>query len=160
MLFAIIASKVSAADFKLTSRAFAPNSFIGKQYTCGGKNISPSLSWKNAPLGTKSFVLIVEDKEATQGTWVHWLLFNLPATKTNLYAGEPLPKDAISGKNSWNQSGYSGPCPPSGIHHYIFTLYALNARLTVNSNVNASDIMNAMQDKILAKTELIGLYGK
>ena len=145
-------------SLSLESPEFTHNASIPKQYTCTGKNISPALSWHGAPAGTQSYVLIVDDPDAPMGTWVHWLLFNIPAILTHLDEATQTPAGAISGKNSWHQQGYGGPCPPSGTHHYIFKLYALDSKLTVNSSVNKQDILNAMQNHILDSSELIGLY--
>ena len=147
-----------AMSLALQSSAFLTNTPIPKQYTCHGEDHSPDLSWHGAPTGTQSYVLIVDDPDAPGGTWVHWLLFNIPATVNHLDKATQLPAGAISGKNSWGTAGYRGPCPPSGTHHYRFTLYALDTRLTVNSSVNKQDIINAMQNHILERAELIGLY--
>lgn len=148
-----------AESLSLESSGFQTNTLMPEQYTCHGANHSPPLSWQGVPEGTQSFVLIVEDPDAPNGTWVHWLLFNIPAKLNHLDEATELPEDVISGKNSWDKSGYGGPCPPTGIHHYKFILYALDARLTVNSSVYKPDILNAMQHHIIQRTELIGLYG-
>ena len=145
-------------NLALESPAFIHNALMPKQYTCNGQNISPALKWSGAPTGTQSYVLIVDDPDAPMGTWVHWLLFNIPATLTHLDEATKTPVGAISGKNSWNQEGYGGPCPPSGTHRYFFKLYALDSKLTINSNVNKQDILNAMQNHIMDTSELIGLY--
>ena len=145
-------------NLSLESPGFTHNASIPKQYTCNGENISPALSWHGAPAGTQSYVLIVDDPDAPMGTWVHWLLFNIPGTLTHLDEATQTPAGAISGKNSWDQQGYGGPCPPSGTNRYFFKLYALNSKLTVNSSVNKQDILNAMENHILDSSELIGLY--
>ncbi len=145
-------------SLSLESPVFIHNASIPKQYTCNGDNISPALKWSGAPAGTQSYVLIVDDPDAPMGTWVHWLLFNIPATLTHLDEATQIPAGAISGKNSWDQQGYGGPCPPSGTHRYFFKLYALDSKLTVNSSVNKQDLLNAMQNHILDSSELIGLY--
>ncbi len=142
----------------IESPAFNTNTLMPIQYTCNGENHSPALRWHGAPAGTASYVLIVDDPDAPKGTWVHWLLFNIPATLSQLPEATELPADAISGKNSWDKQGYGGPCPPSGTHRYYFKLYALDTRLTVNSSVNKDDILNAMEGHVLGMSELIGLY--
>lgn len=147
-----------AMSLSLESTTLIHNASIPKQYTCNGENISPALQWHGTPAGTQSYVLIVDDPDAPAGTWVHWLLFNIPATLTRLDEATKTPAGAISGKNSWDQQGYGGPCPPSGTHRYFFKLYALDSKLTVNSSVNKQDILNAMQNHILDSSELIGLY--
>lgn len=145
-------------SLSLESPAFLNQTLMPKQYTCNGSNYSPALSWQGAPAGTKSYVLMVEDPDAPNGIWVHWLLFNIPATLTQLDEATEVPTSAISGKNSWGAQGYRGPCPPNGTHRYYFKLYALDSRLTVNSSVNKDDILNAMEGHILESSELIGLY--
>ncbi len=127
-------------NLSIESSAFVTNTLMPKQYTCDGLNDSPALSWQGAPEGTQSYVLIVDDPDAPHGTWVHWVLFNIPATLSRLEKAAELPSRAISGKNSWGEQGYRGPCPPQGTHRYFFTLYALDSRLTVNSSVNKQDI--------------------
>lgn len=148
-----------AANLVLQSSAFLSQTSIPKPYTCQGANDSPALRWFGAPKGTQSYVLIMEDLDATYHPWVHWILFNLPKTMDHLDKATDLPIYAIHGKNSWGEHGYRGPCPFQGVvHRYVFTLYALDVRLTVNSSVNKSDILNAMEGHILAQTKLIGLY--
>ncbi len=142
----------------ITSPAFEHQANIPAQYTCNGKNHSPALNWSAGPSGTKSYVLIMDDPDAPHGTWVHWVLFNLPANLTDLQTATELPAGAISGKNSYDQTGYRGPCPPNGTHRYFFKLYALDSHLSINSSVTKEDVVNAMQDHILASSELIGLY--
>ena len=144
----------------ITSPAFANQTKIPAQYTCNGKNDSPQLNWQGAPAGTKSYVLIMDDPDAPNGTWVHWVLFNLPANLNQLALAAELPDGAISGKNSWDQTGYGGPCPPNGTHRYFFKLYALDTILTINSSVTKADVLNAMQNHILANCELVGLYSQ
>ena len=145
-------------SLSLTSPGFSNNTLMPKQYTCNGDNYSPALNWTGAPVGTESYALIVDDPDAPNGTWDHWLLFNIPATLDHLDEATQTPAGALSGKNSWDEHGYGGPCPPSGTHRYFFTLYALDSRLTVNSNVNKQDILNAIQNHILDSSQLIGLY--
>ena len=145
-------------SLSLESPAFLSNASIPPQYTCNGENYSPALHWQGAPVGTKSYVLIVDDPDAPNGTWVHWVLFNIPATCNHLDEATETPPGAISGMNSWELKGYGGPCPPSGTHRYFFKLSALDVRLTVNSNATKSDILNAMEHHILDHSELVGLY--
>lgn len=158
IVFTALSIRCFSVRLSIESPAFATNTLMPVNYTCNGENHSPPLNWKNAPTGTKSYVLMVEDPDAPNGTWVHWLLFNIPATQSLLTDATELPKGAISGKNSWGTPGYGGPCPPSGTHRYYFKLYALDSRLTVNSSVSKDDILNAMEGHILETSELIGLY--
>ena len=145
-------------SLSLESTAFLSNTSIPPQYTCNGSNYSPALHWHGAPVGTQSYVLIVDDPDAPNGTWVHWVLFNIPAKYNHLDEATETPTGAISGKNSWDLKGYGGPCPPSGTHRYFFKLYALDVLLTVNSSATKSDILNAMEGHILDSSELVGFY--
>ena len=147
-----------AMNFTLESPAFGNKTTIPKQYTCDGADQHPTLTWNDPPVGTQSLVLVVDDLDAPHGTWVHWLVFNIPVTVRQLPEGQSLPHEALVGLNSWDKKEYGGPCPPSGLHRYMFKLYALDVPLTVNSSVHYSDIENAMQTHILAQTTLIGLY--
>lgn len=145
----------------LQSSSFNDNGSIPTKFTCVGDNISPPLTWQNAPKNTKSFVLIVDDPDASKEPWVHWILFNIP---NNSYAlSENLatpPSGSQYGKNSWSKSSYDGPCPPSGEHHYVFKLYALDTVLNLSSNADKSQIESAMQNHILASAQLTGRYKK
>jgi Raf kinase inhibitor-like YbhB/YbcL family protein len=143
----------------LESPAFSANEPIPVEYTCKGTDHSPALSWHGAPAGTKSFALIMDDPDAPGGTWDHWVLFNIPATLNELKASARLPAGATSGKNTWGNQGYGGPCPPSGTHRYFFTLYALDTQLSLDSAANKQDVSHAMKGHILDKAELIGLFG-
>lgn len=150
----------SANSFSLESTAFPSQGWIPTRYTCDGNDIAPTLSWKDAPQDTRSYVLIVDDADAPNGTWIHWLVFNIPKNITQIQEQKSLPTEALTGINSWGQRQYGGPCPPKDIHRYVFKLYALNTRLTVNSSTHYADILNAMQGHIIAETHLVGLYGR
>src|SRR6266540_1402431 len=120
--------------FSLTSTAFTDGAAIPVKYTCDGADVSPPLAWSGAPAGTKSFALICDDPDAPRGTWVHWVLFNLPAQEKELAEGTPtsarLPNSARQGKNDFGNIGYGGPAPPKGKpHRYFFKLYALDQTL-------------------------------
>lgn len=143
----------------LTSSAFVDGGMIPTQYTCDGKNISPPLSWQGAPSNTQSYVLIMYDPDAVKGTWVHWVLFNIPSTTNSLPTDvQQLPKGTLVGDNSWDKEEYGGPCPPSGTHRYVFKLYALNKPLFLKEGVNVSAVQAAMQQHILAIGVLVGTY--
>jgi Raf kinase inhibitor-like YbhB/YbcL family protein len=150
----------------LTSSAFVPNGPIPPIHTCEGNDISPPLSWSGVPSGAKSLALIVDDPDAPdpaapQRTWVHWVLFNIPADAAGLeQGGRHLPEGAVQGSNDWKRSGYGGPCPPIGRHRYFFKLYALDAVLTGVSNPDKQQLLAAMQGHILEQAELIGTYHK
>jgi Raf kinase inhibitor-like YbhB/YbcL family protein len=149
----------SVCAMELTSTAFKNGDTIPAKYTCDGLNISPQLSWQNIPANTKSFALIVDDPDAPMGTWVHWVLYNLPANTNELTENvKQLPTGAMAGVNSGKKLSYSGPCPPSGRHHYYFKFYALNTVLTLAKGADKAQLMQAMQSHILAETQLLGFY--
>ena len=143
----------------LTSDAFANGQSIPAKYSCVGKNISPALAWNEPPAGTQSFALIVDDPDAPMGTWVHWVLFNLPANVRSLQENTDASGIAV-GKNSSGNMRYDGPCPPSGTHRYFFKLYALDSALSLSPGVTKEQVINAMQGHILAQSELMGTFSK
>ena len=149
-------------EMKILSSAFRHEGMIPDKFSCKGQDISPPLKWENAPAGTKSFVLVCDDPDAPMGTWDHWLLFNIPASVTELQEGVPaqpeLPNGARHGKNSWGRKDYGGPCPPGGTHRYFFKFYALDTPLELEPGVSKKELMNAMQGHILAQAELMGKF--
>ena len=145
----------------LTSNAFKEGASIPAQFTCEGANISPELSWSGIPKQTKSVALIVDDPDAPHGTWVHWVVFNIPANVTRLPQKASINSiGGIEGLTSYNRIGYSGPCPPSGTHRYYFKLYALDSLLTLDSTARKEKVIEAMQGHILAEGQLMGRYQK
>lgn len=143
----------------LTSDAFANGQSIPVKYSCRGKNISPALAWNEPPAGTQSFALIVDDPDAPMGTWVHWVLYNIPASTRSLQ--ESTDPSAMSvGKNSSGNMRYDGPCPPSGTHRYFFKLYALDSTLSLSPGSTKEQVLNAMKGHILAQGELMGTFSK
>lgn len=164
---ALVAGLMSAAaeaagknTFQLQSSAFAPNGNIPAKFTCEGKNVSPPLAWSGAPAKTQSYALTVEDPDAPKGTVTHWLMFNIPAKLAALPDATALPPNAKEGLNSANAKGYHGPCPPSGQHHYVFTLYALDAMLNVTQPPTKAQLEAAMKPHVLGRATLTGLYEK
>jgi Raf kinase inhibitor-like YbhB/YbcL family protein len=151
---------------RLTSLSFANQKSMAKELTCDGENISPALEWSGVPKGTKSFVLIVDDPDAPDPNnpriiWVHWVLYNIPATVTSLPEGlkdKDLPDGTLQGLNDWKRTGYGGPCPPIGQHRYFFKLYALNIILSDLKHPTTAKLKSAMKGHILDTAELIGLY--
>lgn len=142
---------------KIISRAFENNQMIPQKYTCDGENISPPLQISDIPEEAKSLVLIIDDPDAPSGDWVHWLVWNInPETK--LITENESPKGAIQGINDFNRQNYDGPCPPSGIHHYQFKIYALDTILNLPSNSRKKDLEKTIEDHLLDKDILIGLY--
>ena len=140
----------------ITSSAFKNNEMIPSLYTCDGSNINPPLKIAWLPEDTRSVALIMDDPDAPGGTWVHWVLWNIPA-KTSI---EENAVPGMQGLNDFKRQSYGGPCPPSGMHRYFFKVYALNTTLYLGRNSKKEDLEKAMQNHILAKGELMGLYGK
>jgi len=153
-------------DMILTSIDFNHQGAIPAEHTCEGSDISPALAWSNAPDGTKSFVLIVDDPDAPDPenprmTWVHWVLYNIPASVNALARGiKKLPEGTREGLNDWKKTGYGGPCPPIGRHRYFHKLYALDTILPDLKTPTKAKLEKAMEGYILAKAELVGLYKK
>ncbi len=146
--------------FQLTSPAFAPEAFIPVEFTCDGADRSPALSWQ-APAPAKSLTLIVEDPDAANGSFIHWILYDLPPEQRQLTAGvppQPFLLNGVQGKNDFDQYGYKGPCPPSGTHRYFFRLYAVNKVLDLPPGVSGMAVQAALKGHILAKAELMGRY--
>lgn len=148
----------------LTSNAFEHGKTIPAKYSCRGEDVSPALAWGEPPAGTQSFALIMDDPDAPVGTWVHWVLFNIPASARGLPEAFPanaaLPDGSLSGQNSWGNTGYGGPCPPSGTHRYFFKLYALDETLAIDAGANKGELEKAMVGHILAQGELMGTFSK
>jgi Raf kinase inhibitor-like YbhB/YbcL family protein len=147
-------------NFELASSAFGSGAEIPSKYTCEGSDVAPALSWSGAPAGTKSFALVMDDPDAPRGTWVHWVVVDLPPSATSLPEGGQLPQGARSGTNSWNRTGYGGPCPPSGRHRYFFELYALDTLLRQLAKPTKEQLEGAMNGHILAQAQLMGTYQK
>ena len=150
-------------NLQLTSPAFVEGKDIPGQYTCQGRDVSPPLKWSGVPTGAKSLVLIADDPDAPIGTWVHWVLFDLPPTTTELSEDVPktqhLPGGAKQGLNDFRRLGYGGPCPPPGKpHRYFFKLYALDPLLDLKPTATKKDVEAAMKGHVLAEGQLIGTY--
>lgn len=147
----------------LTSPAFQEGSEIPKKYTCDGADVSPPLRWKDSPSETKSFALISDDPDAPVGTWVHWVLYDLPAEATELKEEVPtsdtLDNGARQGSNDFGKVGYGGPCPPRGpAHRYFFKLYALDSKMNLKPRATKQQLLNAMKGHILAEAQVMGRY--
>ncbi len=147
----------------LSSSAFRHQGEIPVRYTCDGENNPPPLAWQGAPAGIRSFALIVDDPDAPdprhpRQTWVHWLVYNLPADCAGLPEGNPLPAGARVGRNDWNAAVYGGPCPPIGRHRYFHKLYALDTSLPDLNPSTKPHLEQAMKGHILAQAELVGTY--
>jgi len=152
----------SKMEIKLTSPAFEQGGMIPSKYTCDGENVSPPLQWDVVPECTKSIALIADDPDAPMGTWVHWVLYNLPADTRqlaeNIPSDETLSNGAKQGVSDFGRVGYGGPCPPSGTHRYYFKLYALDTTLELGSRATKADLLKAMAGHILAEGQLMGKY--
>ncbi len=163
----ILAACVAAPSGKLelSTTAFRPGGAIPTEFTCSGVNISPALAWNQPPPRTQSLVLIVDDPDAPVGTWVHWVVYNLPASARQLPERVPT-GDGVAGggtqaMNDFHQDGYGGPCPPPGKpHRYFFRLYALDTVLKLPAPVYRKDVDAAMKGHVLAQAELMGTFGR
>jgi hypothetical protein len=144
---------------ELKSSAFKNNQFIPSKYTCDGEDINPPLKISAIPKNTKSLTLIVDDPDASGGTFVHWIVWNINPAIRKIFENSIL-SGAIEGLTDFGKTGYGGPCPPSGIHHYQFKLYALDTKLKFLSLADADkiELERAMEGHILAKANLVGLY--
>lgn len=152
-------------DSVLVSLEFSTNDMIPVVFTCDGEDISPGMSWSPGPEGTESYVLICEDPDAVGGTWVHWIIYNIPSDVAGLEENVPhqnlLVNGALQGKNDFGKIGYNGPCPPSGTpHHYYFLLYALDCVLDVPIGATKDRVESAMQGHVLLQASLVGMYGR
>jgi len=149
-------------EIKITTRAFVPGGKIPGKYTCDGLDVSPPLAWTSVPEGTKTFAIICDDPDAPMGTWVHWVLFNLPADIQELPENIPpereLESGAKQGMNDFRKIGYGGPCPPGGTHRYYFKLYALDTELDLEVGATKRELLKAMEGHILAEGQLMGRY--
>jgi Raf kinase inhibitor-like YbhB/YbcL family protein len=154
---------VHPKTMNITSTAFAEGKPIPENYTCEGKDVSPPLKWTGAPTNTVSFALIADDPDAPGNTWVHWVLYDLPPTTTelaeNVEKAQYLSNGAKQGINDFRKLGYGGPCPPPGKpHRYHFKLYALGKKLDLKPGASKSDVLKAMQGNVLAEGQLMGTY--
>lgn len=153
-------------SMNIQSLSFMHEREIPARHTCDGLNTSPPILWLGVPNGAKSLVLIVDDPDAPdpsapKRTWVHWLLYNIPVSATDLTEGvtaNRLPAGTLQGINDWHSTGYGGPCPPIGRHRYFFKLYALDSVLPDLKNPDKATLEKAMQGHVLDQASLIGLY--
>ncbi|MCD6419216.1 MAG: YbhB/YbcL family Raf kinase inhibitor-like protein [Synergistetes bacterium] len=150
---------------KIESKAFREGGLIPKIHTCDGKDISPQLTWSDAPDGTESFALICDDPDAPAGVWVHWVIYNIPKNmkelKQNIPKKETLPDGTKQGKNDFGKIGYGGPCPPHGRpHRYFFKLYALDTLLNARAGITKQELLQLIEGHILSTAETYGKYGR
>lgn len=154
---------VGATVFALSAAAFADGGAIPSLYTCEGADLSPALSWKDVPAGTRALALIADDPDAPVRTWTHWIVWNIPPQATLLPEGAPqveaLDNGARQGLNDFKRLGYGGPCPPPGKQHrYFFKLYSLNVRLDLEPGATRGELEAAMKDHIVAQAVWMGTY--
>lgn len=155
VLFSAVSGNAQEGGFmKITSAEFENNSSIPSKFTCEGRNINPALDIEGIPGGTESLALIMDDPDAPMGTWVHWVVFDIPVTPKIEENSIP----GTQGINSARKLEYHGPCPPSGTHRYFFKIYALDAMLNLKEGASKGALEKAIQGHILDKAELIGLY--
>jgi Raf kinase inhibitor-like YbhB/YbcL family protein len=152
-----------ASKIELKTTSFEPGGFIPKRFTCEGAEVSPALSWGDPPAGTQSFAIIEDDPDAPSGTFVHWLVYDLPATYRRLpealSGNDPMAGGGRQGTNDFSRTGYNGPCPPPGKpHRYFIRLYALDGKLDLRPAAARRELDSAMQGHILAQAELMGRF--
>lgn len=151
-------------SMQITSSAFSEGNPIPRKYTCDAEDASPPLAWSGVPAGTKSLALIADDPDAPVGTWVHWVIYNLPPTLNGLpeeVAKTPTAEGGVQGINDFRKTGYGGPCPPRGKpHRYFFKLYALDTLLSLQAGATKAEVEKAMRGHILAQGQLMGTYSR
>lgn len=151
--------KKAQINMQITSSAFQNNQNIPQKYTCDGQGVNPALSISNVPDNAKSLALIVEDPDAPSGSFIHWVLYNIKPEVKEFWENQ-VPDAGKEGLSTTGRSGYVPPCPPSGTHRYIFTLYALDTNLNLPGIPAKSEVEKAIQGHILEQAQLIGLYGR
>jgi Raf kinase inhibitor-like YbhB/YbcL family protein len=159
------AESKSSSSMELKSLAFQNGADIPRKHTCDAEDVSPVLRWDNVPAGTKAFALIVDDPDAPVGTWVHWVIYDLPSETKELAEGtaksEILEHGAKQGANDFRRVGYGGPCPPPGSpHRYLFKLYALDATTNLKPRAAKQQLLDAIKGHILGEAQLMGRYGR
>ena len=147
---------------EVTTSAFEEGGTIPSRYTCDGRNVSPPLAWRGIPEGTAAIALICDDPDAPMGTWVHWVVYDLPPSVNELPEGVPA-REALAGggrqgKNSSGKIGYTGPCPPGGTHRYYFYVYALDGEVRLDAGATKKELLKAMEGHILGQGQLMGRY--
>ena len=149
-------------DMKIESTAFQEGAAIPRKYTCDGEDVSPPLKWNDPPEGTRSFALISDDPDAPAKTWVHWVMYNIPADARglpeNVPPNEKLGDGTLQGTSDFGRIGYGGPCPPSGTHRYYFKLYALDSVLALGPGATKQQLLDAMDGHVLVESVCMGRY--
>ena len=147
---------------EIKSSAFKEGESIPSKYTCDNIDISPDIEWSKVPNGTKTFALIMDDPDAPSGTYVHWVIYNIPGNQRelpeNIPATETLDNGTFQGRNDFGKIGYGGPCPPGGTHRYYFKLYALDTVLDAKPGITKKELLKAIEVHVLEEVELMGRY--
>jgi len=159
VVFATAGENTPATPMKISTHAFSERRPIPERFTADGKNISPPLVISGVPKEAKSLVLIVDDPDAPMGVWNHWLVWNINPG-TTVINEDAIPRGAVVGRNDAGTARYVGPAPPSGTHRYFFRLYALDTKLNLPAGSTRADLDQAMRPHILARTEILGRYGR
>ena len=151
--------------FTISTSSFQNGGEIPKKFTCDAADVSPELTWRDAPAGSVTFALIADDPAAPAGTWTHWVLYDLPASITHLPEAVPkideLPTGGRQGRNDFHKIGYGGPCPPPGKpHRYFFNLFALDSKLSLKPGAGRAELERAMKGHIIGRAEWMGKYGR
>jgi Raf kinase inhibitor-like YbhB/YbcL family protein len=152
----------SGKTIRVTSTVFQEGGAIPKEYTCDGANVSPPLRWEGVPEKARTLVLIADDPDAPAKTWVHWVVFNLPAAMRELPENVAAQGNIVGaqGTNDFRKAGYGGPCPPNGTHRYFFKLYALDTELALDFKATKDQVLKAMEGHIIAEGQLMGQYSR
>jgi Raf kinase inhibitor-like YbhB/YbcL family protein len=146
-----------ADDMAIASPAFEHKGTIPVKHTCDGMDVSPPLVIENVPSDARSLAIIMDDPDAPGGTWVHWVVWNIPPETGKIREGS-LPGGAKQGVNDFRKRSYGGPCPPSGVHRYFFRLYALKKKLDLGGSARKRDLLRAMEGHVLMEADLMGRY--
>jgi Raf kinase inhibitor-like YbhB/YbcL family protein len=154
LILIVIMTTLVTKTLTVKSPAFNNNGFIPSVHTCDGNNVNPEITFGQVPGDTKSLALVMEDPDAPKGTFDHWIMWNIPPEAKIASNSAP----GIQGKNGKNENGYTGPCPPSGEHHYHFKVFALDKKLDLKEGASKEELVEAMKGHIIAKGELIGIY--
>lgn len=158
ILVLLLSTNSYAVSLIVESTAFQKGGTIPVQYTCKGADLSPPIRWLDGTKRAKSYVVMMNDMDAPSGKDLHWLLFNIPERISELQQGATIPKGAVSGTNSFQKTGYKGPCPESGTHHYLFRVWALDTELELDETATQGDVMKAMEGHMVANNQLMGIY--
>lgn len=154
-----LACSGGSMNITIITKQFKTGDPIPTEYTCDGLNSSPEVWWDTVPAQTRSLALVCQDPDAPVGIWDHWIIFNIPPHVTHLkknIRAEDIP--AVYGTNSWGNSAYGGPCPPSGTHRYFFMLYALDKELSLTANATKKDILKAIEGHVIQRAQIMGTY--